>query len=406
MKFIHSADWQLGARFAQFGAKSEALRQARLATLKAGLKAALERGVDAFLIAGDLFEDNQIDDSVIRAALDLFREFSGVPIFILPGNHDPHTGPDSIWSRRLFAELPKHITIFREPRVVEHAGGFLIASPLQQKVSTIDPSLKVAELAKTVPENAIKIGITHGALAIPGKHQPHDFPVALDAATRAGVDYLAVGHWHNWQVYDHGRLVMPGTPEPDSFEQSECGCVAVVRIEGHTVPPTIEKLPVATLLWQCFEFDLFNAEGSKARLKQHLLEGAARASKVILRVTLKGTASPGVLLEVRNWLQETLAPIPICQQVDQSSVAFSAAELNELRHDHPLLGQVLADLSQTQHVLTGLGVSPDENGLGTIPFTDTQGLLAHARIDPNMLRSVHFDLARQLLFEKLREMGV
>jgi DNA repair exonuclease SbcCD nuclease subunit len=60
-RFIHSADWQLGARFCQFGPQAEALRQARLQTLATALQAASQRCVDAFLVAGDLFEDNQVD---------------------------------------------------------------------------------------------------------------------------------------------------------------------------------------------------------------------------------------------------------------------------------------------------------------------------------------------------------
>jgi len=79
MKFVHSADWQLGARFSQFGAKSGALRQARLDTLKAVLRAARDRQVDAFIIAGDLFEDNQVDDSLVASVLELFKEFGTVP---------------------------------------------------------------------------------------------------------------------------------------------------------------------------------------------------------------------------------------------------------------------------------------------------------------------------------------
>ena len=79
--------------------------------------------------------------------------------------------------------------------------------------------------------------MTYGALAIPGKHQPNDFPIALNAASRAGVDYLAVGHWHNWQTYDNDRLVMPGTPEPDAFDQENSGCIALVEINGRGAAP-------------------------------------------------------------------------------------------------------------------------------------------------------------------------
>ncbi len=82
-RFLHSADWQLGARFAQFGAKGAALRAARLTTLRRVLETARDQGVDAFLIAGDLFEDNQVDEALVVETVELFAAFPSVPIFIL-----------------------------------------------------------------------------------------------------------------------------------------------------------------------------------------------------------------------------------------------------------------------------------------------------------------------------------
>src|SRR4051812_26552641 len=108
-RFVHTADWQLGARFSQFGTRGPRLREARIATLRRALGLAREHAVDAFLIAGDLFEDNQVDDALVSTVLELFREHASVPTFILPGNHDPFTGPDSVWQRKGFLAAPSHV---------------------------------------------------------------------------------------------------------------------------------------------------------------------------------------------------------------------------------------------------------------------------------------------------------
>ncbi|HMD55278.1 MAG TPA: metallophosphoesterase [Phycisphaerae bacterium] len=193
LTFIHSADWQLGARFTQFGTKAELLRNARLQTLETALNKGEVLRVDAFLIAGDLFEDNQVDDSLVISTLSLFAKHPELHIIILPGNHDPATGPGSVWERSEFTTLPSNVIVLKEPGFYELADGYLIASPLKQKISTHDPSLKIAEIAHNLPADRIKVGITHGAIAIPGKHQSNDFPIALDASSRAGLDYLAIG---------------------------------------------------------------------------------------------------------------------------------------------------------------------------------------------------------------------
>lgn len=66
MKFVHTADLQIGARFAQFGDNAETLRTARVTALGRGLEIAKEESADAVLIAGDMFEDNQIGDDLVR----------------------------------------------------------------------------------------------------------------------------------------------------------------------------------------------------------------------------------------------------------------------------------------------------------------------------------------------------
>lgn len=148
MKLLHSADWQLGCRFAQFGEKAQTLRDARLKTLRRTLELAKQRNVDAFIVAGDLFDDNQVDDAVVTAAMEVFASFPQVKIFILPGNHDPFIGPGSVWNRKSFLGAPSHVRVFQQTEAFELDGGFLLASPLQQKKSTLDPSLKLGRTRK------------------------------------------------------------------------------------------------------------------------------------------------------------------------------------------------------------------------------------------------------------------
>ena len=54
MRFIHSADWQIGKVFKKFGAKEETLRQARLAAIERLGAIAKSNGVHHILVAGDV----------------------------------------------------------------------------------------------------------------------------------------------------------------------------------------------------------------------------------------------------------------------------------------------------------------------------------------------------------------
>lgn len=406
-RFIHSADWQLGARFAQFGARAPALREARLSTLRRTLGLARQHAVDAFLVAGDLFEDNQVDNSLVTAVLDAFRAFPDVPVFLLPGNHDPASGPDSLWERPALRAAPAHVKVLSTAQAVDLGGGVhLLAAPLHQKLSTLDPSLKLRDLAASVPAGALKIGLTHGALAIEGKHQPNDFPIALDAASRAGLDYLGIGHWHSWIAEtDGGRIVMPGTPEPDRFDHERCGLVALVELPGPGQPPRVEPLPVATLAWESLVFDVLAAEAARATIEQSLAASLPRADTTVVRVTLKGNATPQTRRALHAWLDTALAPFFVAQRIDRTTLSLSAPELFDLRHRHPLLAQVLSDIDRLELLATGASSTDVAPAAAPLTLAEAQALLARSRTDLSTLKTEDFALLRQVLLQTMQEVA-
>ena len=407
-RFLHSADWQLGARFAQFGAEAERLRAQRLQTLRTALTLARDRAVDAFFVAGDLFEDNQVADALVDETLRTFADFPKIPVFLLPGNHDPATGPGAVWSRRQFRPgiLPPNVTLLLEPAAHPLPGGhFLLASPLRQKMSTVDPSLPLRDLARAQPADRIKIGLTHGALAIPGKHQPHDFPIDPTAATRAGLDYLGIGHWHNWQLYDSDRLVMPGTPEPDAFDQPKSGYVAYVEIDGPAALPRVTPLVVGGLRWTSFEYEFGEFDAARPALAHHVATLGEQIGASLCRVRLKGPAAFGQCAQAHDWLRDLFQSAFHCQVQDHTHPMLSAGEIAALEREHPILCQVLADLAQIEMLATGR--IPD-NLLGPVRMAlnlaEAQTLATEARLPLDTLGTDDFLWARQLLFASLHDL--
>lgn len=410
LRFLHTADWQLGARFSQFGSQGTQLRAARLKTLQRALEYAQTEALDAFLIAGDLFEDNHVDDSLVTSVVDLFANFSRVPIFILPGNHDPFTGPDCIWQRRSWRKVAPHVRVFTEPGAQPlSADAFLIASPLRQKRSTVDPSLALVPLAAALPASAIKVGMTHGALAIEGRHQPNDFPISLQAASRAGLDYLGVGHWHNWLVdTDGGRIVMPGTPEPDRFGHEQAGQGALVEIAQPGQKPNVTAVPFATLSWQTLTFDLHNEAAARAALDAFLAAHRTHPHQAVLRITLTGSASAQHMAALQEELSTHLAPFLVGQVVDETRLELSRAELEALHQRHPLLSQIFADIDQLERFATGQNadslsmVRPTDPALS---LAEAQTLLGSSRIELSQLTRTDFIFLRQTLLRQLQEVS-
>src|SRR5205085_626500 len=92
--------------------------------------------------------------------------------------------------------------------------------------------------------------ITHGSPAIGSKHAEDDFPIALDAASRAGLDFLGIGHWHSALSLDGGRMLMAGTPEPTDFAEQNAGFVHEIELTKAGELPRITTIPCAELRWR------------------------------------------------------------------------------------------------------------------------------------------------------------
>jgi DNA repair exonuclease SbcCD nuclease subunit len=343
MRFFHSADWQIGARFRQFAEKSGELRAIRLRTLRNALSLAAQRQADAFLIAGDLFEDHGVAAGEVAAVWTAFAEAPEVPIFILPGNHDPAGGPSTIWNRPPFSTGLSHVKVIAQPETIAIGSGWLLANPLRQKRSTVDPSLAFVDMAAALPPGVIKVGMTHGSPAIESMHEPDDFPIAVNAATRAGLDYLAIGHWHSEFLQDGNRLVMPGTPEQTDFGEKGAGNVIEVEIDAPGTSPRLTRHRVGQLRWLVWEFDLADAETARSRADQ-LQNDIDAPEKTLLRIKLAGAASPQAVQEFTAHLQQTLGTCLVVDVRDATTPELTLEELEELKCEHPLLELALRDL--------------------------------------------------------------
>ena len=400
MKFLHTADLQIGARFSQFGEQAEFLRNIRLATLGRILNIAHDRNLDVVLIAGDTFESNQVADSLVREVFEILEAHPDVPIVILPGNHDPFDGPGCIWSRRPFNQPPDHVTVCSSRDALDVGEAVILPIPITQKISTQDPSYPLIELATGISTDRIKVGMTHGSLAIEGKHQPHDHPIALDAATRARLDYLAVGHWHKPQVYDDGRLVMPGTPEPDQFGQG-AGVVLIVDLAEPGAKPIIEQVETCMMSWQEVGIEVSGSTEPSERVADALANIDSASHETILRIELRGLVDPvqkSLLLAECKKASERFA---ITQIRDRTSMRLSESLWQAWQMDHPLLAQATSDIQQARALYTGLPPDLFAKEVQSLTQKEFQTICLQVGLDPSALPSGIFESMMTLLIDEV-----
>src|SRR5271157_6442196 len=106
MRFVHTADWQLGMKAVHVGKAAERVRAARLEAIRNIQQLVREENVDFVLIAGDTFEDHGVSRKLVGEVGDLLAGFD-CPIYVIPGNHDPWTQGGvwdqarDLWSKRI-----------------------------------------------------------------------------------------------------------------------------------------------------------------------------------------------------------------------------------------------------------------------------------------------------------------
>ena len=243
MKFLHTADWQIGMRAAMLGDKGERVRAARLESARHAVECARREHVDFVVVAGDTFEHNGVQRLKVREAAKILGG-AGCPVFIIPGNHDPLT-PGSVWEDTAWNEW-SNLNILTRPEPVQTAAATIYPCPVSAGDSRDDPTGWIQ-----AEGDVIAIGIAHGSVENAAYEQT--LPIARNSAAVHGLDYLALGHFHSKTLYndDAGAVHMAysGTHEATAFTEQASGNVLIVDIAHRGAAPQIQTVRTGSLEW-------------------------------------------------------------------------------------------------------------------------------------------------------------
>ena len=300
MKFLHTADWQIGMKYSHTGEVGTRLREERINSLRVLVEIARAHEAEFMLVAGDMFEDNGVERVLVQKVADILAT-AGMPVFVIPGNHDPFV-PGSVWEHPAWEEAG-NVTVLVEERPVEISGGLLYPCPIHEKYSDMDPTAWI----HAQDMDGIKIGIAHGTVEGVCQEVP-EYPVPRNAAEKAGLDYLALGHWHSLATYpgEDGavRMAYSGTHEATKFGERDSGNILVVEIEGGGAAPVLTPIHTGELEWVVIEKEL-REERDIAELRTQV-EFVKNPGKTLVDIRLTGLltmASQNELSRIREILE-------------------------------------------------------------------------------------------------------
>jgi len=318
IRFLHTSDWQLGMtrHFLSDGAQ-ERYSQARFDAIRTMGRIAKDENCQFMLVCGDAFESNQVDRKTVARALEALKDVP-VPVYILPGNHDPLNAASVYRSSTFIDRKPAHVHIVENAIPLKVADDVeLVGAPWTSKRPAANPLEEV--LAALHPSTGItRICMAHGGVDLftPDRDAPGVIAVeTLERAIEEGkVHFVALGDRHSLTKIGNGeRIWYSGTPESTDFSETQSGYVHVVEIaEGR-----LSTRAVQVGQWRFMErsrVDLNTAEDVEGLRKS--LEAIERKDLTIVRLQLVGSLS----LSLKDVLQSRL---------DAAKDVFGALEVRE-----------------------------------------------------------------------------
>ncbi len=303
-RFLHTSDWQLGMtrHFLSEGAQ-ERYSQARFDAIRTMGRIAKEEKCQFMLVCGDAFESNQVDRKTVARALEALKEVP-VPVFILPGNHDPLNAAAVYRSSTFINRKPAHVHVIENASPIKVADDVeLVGAPWMSKRPVANP-IEEALAALSPASGITRICMAHGAVdrLTPDPESAGVIAVAsLERAIAEGkVHFVALGDRHSLtKVGDGDCIWYSGTPEATDFSETQAGIALVVEV-GDSRVATKE---VQIGWWRFIEHervDLNTADDVEASRKS--LEEIENKDRTVVRLNLVGSLT----LSLRDALQNHL----------------------------------------------------------------------------------------------------
>ena len=296
LRFVHTGDLHLDSPFLGIGQAApphvvSALRDATLRSWERIVDLALDSGVDAVLVAGDVFEGA---NHTLRAQV-AFRDGlerlarRRIPSFVVTGNHDPLSG----WEPAI--ALPELAHRFGAGEVESRPilrDGVELARVHGISYAVRDVTRNLAATFRRDGDESFAIGLLHanvGGIEGYGNYAP----CSMSDLAASGMDYWALGHIHRHGVLREAdpTVVYCGNPQcRDPGEADPRGCYLVEVDEQGRVRP--EFRPMDVVRWQRLSVSIDGVPTEEALIRAvgDAIEGAADAAgrSIVALVTLTG----------------------------------------------------------------------------------------------------------------------
>jgi DNA repair exonuclease SbcCD nuclease subunit len=336
IRFLHTADLHLGWSPSYLsGEKQDILRRERDSVIESicSIMSDPRKEIDGMIIAGDLFEKYDPDDSTVSQVIGLLSKITsaGKLLITVPGNHDEITYNESVYRKNsgkwpgILVTCPNAMKVY-ETEIRENKVSFYSLAYTGGRTETGE-NMKYPEAST----GGYHIGIFHGSLDWEGLPD-RSLPLRSSDIFDAGYDYTALGHIHMYSEKNRGKqkIVYPGAPEFKSFNDPGCGHVTIVNISDTGIRLEKEFLPMRRN--KTIDIDV-----TRYQTYEDLKDACMKHSdkELMLNINLKGT--PTYFFDEEN-LSKELQDEFFYLKIDNSSIYYSVDYLEDLSKEPTLRG--------------------------------------------------------------------
>ena len=335
MKLIHCADIHLDSPM-ETNLSADKARERKLeirSTFARLVRTAADEGVEAILIAGDLFDGARVTKSTENYVLDLIASHPMIDFFYLSGNHDKGS------SLANTTQLPANLYTFGKLWSTYRRGNVAITGAAVPDADTLSLSAE-----------DVNILLLHGqerrSAGVAGEDVIH-----LGRFKNKNIDYAALGHIHEHRAMRldaRGTAVYSGCLEGRGFD--ECGTKGYVllNVEGGRVSHRF--VPFATRTLHTVECDI-TGFSSGLDLEERMLASVADVPATdMVKVLLVGSCPAEATLDLSHLRGVLAGRFYFSKIKDETRLSINA---EDYAHDISLKGEFVrrvmaSSLSQSE----------------------------------------------------------
>lgn len=333
IKILHTSDIHIGAQCSYLGSDAPVRRYEVLSTFQKTVELCIDRNIDLLIIAGDLFDSNRIEPSLINGVFSALNSLKDTRVIIAAGNHDPLTADSPFLNRKL------NDNIF----VLDTSDSMLTFEDLGCRVYGASFDGVYCQGAnrfslKVPADDLFNLMVLHGEAKsdLSGNYRP----ITPEFVRHSGMDYIALGHVHEKseiQYMGTTAIAYCGCPEGQGFDESGEKGVYIGEVSKGKID--LEFLPIAKRNHYCLDVDITDCDDIQNAIKSVIEASDKNYQMHYYRISLIGKRKDEKPIDTAPLLA-SLSPLVAFLKIKDKTIA--QANLDAIATEKTLKGYFTA----------------------------------------------------------------